>query len=374
MTSRAPIPVSVVTGFLGAGKTTLLNRLLREPELDDALVIVNEWGEISLDHLLIEKIDGDVVLLSSGCLCCSLRGDLVDALHDLAARRDAGRIAPFKRIVIETSGLADPAPVLNAIMADQELAFRYRFAGIVTLVDAVNGQATLRNIGESAHQVALADRLAITKSDLLIAPDRSAILAALTQALRRMNPGAPILDIAAGEFRAVDLIALDPFDGVDDVAAARQWRPFGRIEPAQNAVASDADSSRAERHKPSISAYDLRLSDPVGAPAFALFLDLLRAALGPRLLRIKGLVALAEHPDEPLVVHGVQHIFHPPRRLKAWPDEDRSTRIVLIADGLDRASVDIMWAALAGAPRIDTPDMAALAHNPLTPSRGGLLA
>ena len=368
MTSEPPIPVSVVTGFLGAGKTTLLNRLLREPELADALVIVNELGEIGLDHLLVEKIDGDVILLSSGCLCCSLRGDLVDALRNLAARRDAGRIAPFKRIVIETSGLADPAPVLNAIMADPELTFRYRFAGIVTLVDAVNGQATLRNIGESSRQVALADRLAITKSDLLVGADRSAILAALTQSLRQANPGAPILDIAAGEFRAGDLLALDPFDGIDDVAAARRWRPFGGIGPAQSALASDV------RHKPSIGAYDLRLSDPVGAPAFALFLDMLRAALGPRLLRVKGLVALAEHPDEPLVIHGVQHIFHPPRRLKAWPDQDRSTRIVLIADGLDRASIDMMWAALAGAPRIDTPDMTALAHNPLAPSRGGLLA
>ncbi|WP_158812638.1 GTP-binding protein [Methylocapsa sp. S129] len=374
MTSAAPIPVSVVTGFLGAGKTSLLNRLLREPELADTLVIINEWGEIGLDHLLIERVDGDVILLSSGCLCCSLRGDLVDALHDLAARRDAGRIAPFNRIVIETSGIADPAPVLRAIMADPELALRYRLAGVVTLVDAVNGAATLQNIGESMRQVALADRLAVTKSDLLAAADRPDRLKALTKSLRALNPVAPILDIAAGEFRAADLIALDPFEGVSDLASGREQPPVDPHATAQSADTFGVNAPGAGRHSPSIGAYSLRLPDPIGAAAFALFLDLLCATLGPRLLRVKGLVALAEHPAEPLVIHGVQHIFHPPRRLKGWPDEDRATRIVVVVDGLERSTVDKLWAALSGAPRIDAPDMAALANSPLTPPRGGLLA
>jgi G3E family GTPase len=351
VTSPLSIPVSIVTGFLGAGKTTLLNRLLREPELAGALVIVNEWGEIGLDHLLIERIEGDVVLLSSGCLCCSLRGDLVDALRDLTARRDAGRIAAFDRVVIETTGLADPAPVLHAIMADPELAARYRVAGVLTLVDAINGVATLQNIGESMRQVAIADRLAIAKSDLLDAADRPSRLEALIRSLRALNPTAAIVDVAAGEFRGADLIALDSFDGAGQVAS--------RVPTA---------------HSPSIGAYALRLAEPVGAAAFASFLDLLRAMLGPRLLRIKGLVALAGHPAEPLVIHGVQHIFHPPRRLKAWPDDDRATRIVLVVDGLDRAAVDRLWAALSGAPRIDTPDLAALADNPLVARHGGLLA
>jgi G3E family GTPase len=345
------IPVSVVTGFLGAGKTTLLNRLLREPELADALVIVNEWGEIGLDHLLIERIEGDVILLSSGCLCCSLRGDLVDALRDLTARRDAGRIPPFDRIIIETTGLADPAPVLHALAADVELAARYRIAGVLTLVDAVNGVATLQNIGESIRQVAIADRLAIAKSDLLDAADRPVRLEALIQRLRAVNPAAAIVDVAAGEFRAVDLVALDSYPGVGQVATRA---PAG--------------------HSQSIGAYALRLSEPVRAAAFASFLDLLRAMLGPRLLRIKGLVALAEHPAEPLVIHGVQHIFHPPRRLKAWPDDDRATRIVLVVDGLNRAAIDRLWAALSGAPGVDGPDLAALADNPLVARHGGLLA
>jgi G3E family GTPase len=348
--ASAPIPVSIVTGFLGAGKTTLLNKLLREPELADALVIVNEWGEIGLDHLLIERVDGDVILLASGCLCCSLRGDLVDALRDLAARRGEGRIAPFQRIVIETSGLADPAPVLHAIMTEEGIAARYRLAGVVTVVDAVNGLATLQGKVESMRQAALADRLAITKSDLLDPKDRHAALAALTGRLRELNPGAPIADIAAGEFRAADLLALDGFERAS--------------APSPMAVAP------AARHSASIVAYDLSLSEPVAAPAFSLFLDLLRAALGPRLLRVKGLVALAEHPGEPILIHGVQHIFHAPRRLTAWPDKDRSTRIVLVLEGADRAIVDRLWAALSGAPRIDQPDLAALAENPLHAARG----
>jgi G3E family GTPase len=360
MTSAPLIPVSVVTGFLGAGKTTLLNSLLRDPNLADALVIVNEWGEIGLDHLLIERVDGDVILLSSGCLCCSLRGDLVDALRDLAARRDERRIAPFTRIVIETSGLADPGPVVHAIMADRELTSRYRLAGVVTLVDAINGAATMQNIRESMRQVAFADRLAIAKSDLLAEADRPARLRALVGSLRALNPVAPIVDVAAGEFRAADLIALASFESASHISCDR--------------LAPPANGPWTATHSVSIGAYSLRLPAPVSASAFSLFLDLLRAALGPRLLRVKGLVALAEHPEEPLVIHGVQHVFHPPRRLKSWPDEDCATRIVLVVDGLDRASVDRLWGALAGAPQIDEPDLAALADNPLLPRRGGLLA
>jgi G3E family GTPase len=273
----------------------------------------------------------------------------VDALRDLAARRDGGRIAPFQWIVIETSGVADPAPVLHAIMADHELALRYRVAGVVTLVDAVNGLATLQHNTESMRQVAVADTLALAKSDLLDRTGRRAELASLTASLRALNPAAPIVDIAAGEFCAVDLIALDFFD---------------------SAILSSVDIPSATFHSASIGAYSLRLAEPVEAPAFSLFLDLLRAALGPRLLRVKGLVALAEHPAEPLVIQGVQHIFHVPRRLKAWPDEARSTRIVLVVDGIDRAIVDRLWAALSSAPQVDGPDLAALAQSSLSAARG----
>jgi G3E family GTPase len=366
VTAPAPIPVSVVTGFLGAGKTTLLNKLLRAPELAGALVIINEWGEIGLDHLLIERVDGDVILLSSGCLCCSLRGDLVDALVDLNARRDDGRIAPFDRIIVETSGLADPAPVLHAIMRERELASRYRLAGVLTLVDAVNGVATLQKFGESRRQVALADRIVLTKSDLIDASDRPARMSALAKALRALNPTATLVDGAAGEFGAADLVGLDlPSD----------WRDLDANNSRSIVDGSSVidDGHVATVHSPSVGAYALRLSRPVEARAFASFLDLLRSALGPRLLRIKGLVALAEHPEQPLVIQGVQHVFHPPRRLKAWPGADRATRIVLVVDGLDHAFIDDLWAALSGAPRIDAPDLDALTNNPLAIPRSGLL-
>jgi G3E family GTPase len=367
VTLAACIPVSVVTGFLGAGKTALLNRLLRAPELARALVVVNEWGEIGLDHLLIERVEGDVILLSSGCLCCSLRGDLVDALVDLGSRRDEARIAPFDRIIIETSGLADPTPVLHAIMTEHALASRYRLAGVLTLVDAVNGPTTLREYNEAARQVALADRIVLTKSDLIDASDRPTRMSALVEALRALNPTASLVDGAAGEFGPADLVALDSHANWLDVEASSSSGVRGALPAAE-------DVNPATVHSPAIGAYALRLSRPVDARAFTSFLDLLRAALGPRLLRIKGLVALAEHPEQPLVIHGVQHVFHPPRRLKDWPDADRATRVVLVVDGLDRAVIDTLWGALSGAPRIDAPDFDALTNNPLAARHRGLLA
>ena len=200
MRDDGPIPLHVVTGFLGSGKTTLINRLMRARELADALVVVNEWGEVGLDHLLFEAVKGDVILLASGCLCCSLRGDLVDCLGDVLARRDSGALARFSRIVLETSGLSDPAPILHALMADPLLARRTILAGVTTLVDAVNGEGTLATHGEARRQVALADRIALTKSDLVEAPDRAARLAVLRAAIADINPFAPILDAAAGEF------------------------------------------------------------------------------------------------------------------------------------------------------------------------------
>jgi G3E family GTPase len=349
VTDGEAIPLHVVTGFLGAGKTSLINRLLRAPALADALVIVNEWGEIGLDHLLYEVVAGEVISLSSGCLCCTLRGDLVDTLRDLIARRDAGALPPFSRVILETSGLADPAPILLALGADRLIATRFRLAGVTTLVDAINGATSLARHREAERQGALADRIGVTKSDLLPAAERASRLADLRGALRALNPVAPILDVAAGELGAEafleEPLALRPLDG-----------------------------AATHGHSASVASYAFESETFASAAALARFLDLLRDLLGPRLLRIKGLIGLADDPGRPLLIHGAQHVFHPPRRLAGWPDGEARTRLVVIGDGVARSEIAPLWAALESAPRIDAPDLAALADNPLAPRRGGLLA
>ena len=349
MSARDAVPIHVVTGFLGAGKTSLINRLLRSAALADTLVIVNEWGEIGLDHLLFEAVEGEVISLNSGCLCCTLRGDLVDRLNELIDRRDVGGIAPFARVILETTGLADPAPILLALAADPRLAARFRVAGVTTLVDAVNGAATLASHDEAQRQAALADRIGLAKSDLVAADQRPARLAAVRAALGALNPVAPILDVAAGELDATaflaESLALRRLDDEPPIAHAASLR--------SHVFVSDA------------------LVQP---PALGRFLDLLSELLGPRLLRVKGLIGLTDNPDRPLLIHGAQHVFHAPRVLPAWPDGERLSRLVVIADGVAPARIEALWAALTGAPRLDAPDLAALTENPLAPKRAGLLA
>ena len=286
MSAREPIPLHIVTGFLGAGKTSLINRLLSSAALADSLVIVNEWGEIGLDHLLFEAIEGEVISLNSGCLCCTLRGDLVDRLNDLIDRRDAATIAPFARVILETTGLADPAPILLALAADPRLAARFRVAGVTTLIDAVNGEATLAAHGEAQRQAALADRIGLAKSDLVAADERSARLAAVRAALGALNPVAPIVDVAAGELDA---------DGVPGRAAG--------LAPARRRA---ADRPRRFGAQPRLRQRGARSSRRRSGR----FLDLLSELLGPRLLRVKGLIGLADNPDRPLLIHGAQHVFH----------------------------------------------------------------
>jgi G3E family GTPase len=365
--NRPPVfSLTVFTGFLGAGKTTLLNRLLRAPELADCLVLINEFGEVGLDHLLVESVASDMVVMTSGCLCCTIRGDLVATLEDMLRRRDNGRAA-FNRVLIETTGLADPAPVLHTIMYHPYLMLRFRLDGVVTLVDAVNGNATLDRHPEAVRQAAVADRLVITKTDLV---DDNSALAALKARLSQLNPTALQLDAARGEAGASELFNIGLYDPERKTPDVRRWLNAEALatEHSEHGHARDIN-----RHDAKIRAFALRYAEPLPQASVNMFFELLRSAHGAHLLRVKGIIALADDPARPLVVHGVQHVFHPPVRLDAWPDDDHTTRIVFILYDLEPSFIEAMWRAFANITAIDMPDRAALTDNPLQIRQSGFL-
>jgi len=334
------LPVSLLTGFLGSGKSTLLSKLLRRDDMDRTAVVVNEFGEVGLDHALIAHSSENTVLLSSGCLCCTVRSDMVDTLRDLYLKRARQEVPEFQRVVIETTGLADPAPILHTLMSDPLIAARYRLDGVVTTVDAVNGWATLDKQMESVKQAAVADRILLTKTDIAD-PLRAA---ALTERLRRLNPAAPIVPAAHGEVAPDRLFGAGLFDPKRKTVDVQAWlnaEAYAGQAAHAHGHNHDHDHGKPDvnRHDDRVGAFCLFVDEPFDWDRLAYWLDLLAAYRGEDLLRIKGLINV-KGEDRPVAIHGVQNLFHPPAQLEAWPDDDRRSRIVFITRDLDRATIE----------------------------------
>jgi G3E family GTPase len=328
------IPVNVITGFLGSGKTTLLRRLLDSPALADTAVLVNEFGEVGLDHHLLQRVDDEIVLLQSGCLCCTIRGDLSAAIRDLYTRREAGQIQAFRRLVVETTGLADPVPILSTIMAEPMLRHHFRLGNVVTTVDAVNGLLHLARQPESAKQAAVADRIVVTKTDIAEARE----IAELRHRLLKLNPAAPHLEITPDVPVDPDtLLTRDLYDLAGRAAEVRRWLAI----ESENAAVGVHPHQHADvnRHDAQIHAFSLRFTQPLDWTAFGIWLTMLLHRHGTDVLRVKGMLNVGSGPG-PVVVHGVQHLVHPPDHLPQWPDDDRSSRIVFIVRGLSREAIE----------------------------------
>ena len=321
----ATVPLTVITGFLGAGKTTMLNHLLKQPDLAGTAVLVNEFGEIGLDHLLVEKLDENTVLMNSGCLCCTVRGDLAKALRDLLPRVQAVEVT---RVVVETTGLADPAPILATLMSDVTAATKFRLDGVVTVVDAVHGAGQMDAHPEALRQVAVADRILLSKADLVTAD----ALAVLRARIARINP-APQIVVDHGVVDAAALLNAGLFDPASKNPDVRGWLDA-------EAYAERPAPGDPNRHDDRIQAFCLTFEEPLHWQGIGSWLEMLVATRGDSLLRVKGILNL-HGQDRPVAIHGVQHLFHPPALLTAWPDGDpRTSRLVFITRDLPRDVIE----------------------------------
>jgi G3E family GTPase len=321
------LPITLLTGFLGSGKTTILNHLLRQPSLSRTVVIVNEFGEIGIDHDLVESGSENFVVLQGGCVCCTVRSDLIDTLRSLFQKRVRGQIAEFDRVVIETTGLADPAPIINSLITDPIAGARYRLDGVVTAVDAVNGWNTLERAPEAVKQAALADRLVLTKTDLADADS----VARLTQRLHTLNPAAPVMMAVNGAIDAAALFDIGLYKPRTKSLDAQGWLNEEAFHSHDHAAAATTDANRHDDH---IRSFAFTIDSPISREALDRWLAALTGLKGLDLLRVKAIVNVEGLPG-PMVLQAVQHIIHPPVALDSWPSADRRTRVVFITRDMD---------------------------------------
>ena len=320
-------PVNIITGFLGSGKTTLLQRLLHAPQLSDVAVLVNEFGEVGLDHHLLQAVAESTLLLENGCVCCAVRGDLQQALRNLLSQRTRGEVPHFRRVVIETSGLADPSPIAYTLLSEQVLRHHFRLSGIITTVDAVNGVSQLGEFVEAVKQVSMADRMVVTKTDLSDEPS----VRALRARLRALNGSAQIVESADISGDVHQVLTDDIYDADGKSREARHW------------VAEEINDS-APDHTAGVASFAVVFNRPLDWTAFGVWASMLLHRHGADILRLKGLLNVAGVPT-PVLINGVQHIVHPPSHLEQWPDSDRRSRLIFIVRGLQRARIERSLAA-----------------------------
>ena len=341
MDKFSPKPVTVITGFLGSGKTTLLSALLKKEEMKNVAVIINEFGEVGLDHALVEHSDENIVELQNGCICCTIQGDLQKTMLDLIDKMSKGDISYFDKVIIETTGLADPVPIIHTLISSMDLQRIYTLDGVITLVDATNGTKTLDLQPEAVKQVALAERIIISKVDL-VEKDKEL---SLETRLRTINPSTKIIKSSFGDVSIADLINLGAYDPFSKSRDVKEWLAAESMDSHHH---HDHDHHvNVNRHDENIEAFSMTSDKPVNMMAFGLFKDLLMAQMGPDLLRLKGIINI-EGRDRPAVIHGVQHIFHPVHWLEKWPDGERQTKLVFITRNIKKEQIEGFFNALMG--------------------------